>query len=432
MTKNFEQALNLQQQPLNVIYISSYIPRKCGIATYTKDLTNAINLLNSYSLAEILVINDPDDTIEYPWEAKFKMTDNELGSYLAAAEYVNQSRADLVSLQHEFGLFGGEGGEYIVHFVEALERPLITTFHTIVENSQTKYGEILKRIAAKSQAIVVMMENVAQKLVQNYGIPREKIVVIPHGVPDLPFNSVEGHKKKRQLTDRLVLGNINLLSPNKGIEYALEAVALIAQKNPRVLYTVIGQTHPNLLRSEGEQYRNYLKKRARELGIKNNVRFVNSYLPLKELIDWLKTLDIYITPYLDPEQVTSGALAYAIGAGKACISTPYIYAREVLADERGIIVPFKDPHAIAAAVIDLWQHPDKRQRIEKKAYQYGRLMTWPNVAQSHLNLFRTVLNNNHATQSVNALESVHTPSGSLPPSAPHQSAVPLAGGTLPG
>lgn len=395
--RNFQKVLSQQQQPINVIYASSYIPRKCGIATYTKDLTNAMNLLNSRSLAEILTVTRSQEEIDYPWESKFKITQEELTTYMHAAEYVNQSHADVVSLQHEFGLFGGDCGEYIVHFAEALQKPLITTFHTVINDPNDKHAEILHRLASISQAIIVMMEDVAQKLVSVHGIDREKIVVIPHGVPDFPFNSVEQHKRKRQLSGRLVIGNINLLDPNKGIEYALQAVAEIAKHNPQVLYVMIGQTHPDVLRREGETYRNSLKKLIRELGITNNVRFVNEYLPLSEVIDWLKTIDIYITPYLDPGQVTSGALAYAIGAGKPCISTPYVYAKEVLGDERGVLVPFRDPAAIAAAVIDLWEHPDKRRNIEHRAYQFGRLMTWPNVAQSHLNLFRTVFANREQT-----------------------------------
>ncbi len=400
--KNLQKVLTQQQQPLNVIYVSSYIPRKCGIATYTKDLTNGLNLLNSRSLAEIMAVTRPEEGIAYPWEAKYKITYDDLASYLSAAEYVNQS--------HELGLFGGTAGEYIMHFAEALERPLVSTFHTVLDNPKSKQGEISKRLAKKSEAIVVMMEEVAQRLVKHYGIARKKIVVIPHGVPDFAFNAVEKYKRKRQLTGRLVLGNINLLDPNKGIEYALQAVAIIARTFPEVLYTVIGQTHPELKRRADEKYRNYLKKVTRDLNIINNVRFVNEYLPLEDLVKWLKSIDIYITPYLEPQQITSGALAYAIGAGKACISTPYVYSKEVLADGRGVLVPFRDPEAIARAVIDLTKHPQKRNAIEYKAYQYGRLMTWPNVAQSHLSLFRTVLNNYHARvtrESVGTLADSH-------------------------
>jgi glycosyltransferase involved in cell wall biosynthesis len=410
--ENIQKLLEQQERPLNVIYVSSYIPRKCGIATYTKDLTSAINLLNAHSLAEILVTSNPDQEIEYPWEAKFKITQEDLTTYLAAAAYVNQSNTDIVSLQHEFGLFGGEDGEYVLHFVEALTKPLITTFHTVTTNPSSKQQEILKRLADASEAIIVMMEGVADKLVKIHGISRDKIIVIPHGVPDATYSSDEKYKRKRQLSDRLVVGNINLLDPNKGIEYALEAVAIIAREHPEVMYIAIGQTHPEVLKREGEKYRNFLKKRVRELGITNNVRnflkkrvrelgitnnvrFINEYLSLKEIMDWLKTFDMYITPYLEPEQVTSGALAYAIGAGKACIATEYLYAKEVLADGRGVLVPFRDSRAIANAVLDLYQHPEKKRDIEKRAYKYGRLMTWPNVAKSTLNLFRTIIHGYH-------------------------------------
>lgn len=389
--KNLQRTLVKQQLPVDAIYVSSYIPRRCGIATYTKDLTNAINLLNSHSLAEVMVMARPEEEADYPWEAKFKIDEGDLSTYLSAAHYINQSHADLVLLQHEFGLFGGEAGEYILHFAEALRKPLVTTFHTVITDTSSKQDEIISRLAAKSRAIIVMMEEAAVKLGKQYGTPRKKIVNIAHGVPDLPFNDTAAYKRKRQLTGRLVLGNINLLHPNKGIEFALEAVALIAKTHPEVLYMVIGQTHPVNLRNHGEAYRNRLRRMTRELGIVNNVRFVNQYLPLKEVTDWLKTIDIYVTPYLDPRQVTSGALAYALGAGKACISTPYVYAKDILAEGRGVIVPFCNPQAIAAAVIDLFEHPEKKHAMQQRAYQYGRLMTWPNVAQSHLNLFRAIL-----------------------------------------
>lgn len=384
-----------QQERVNVIYVSSYIPRKCGIATYSKDLTNAINLLNSRSLAEILTVSRIEEEIEYPWEAKFKIVYDELNTYLTAAQYVNQSHADLVSLQHEFGLFGGLVGEYIIDFAEALEKPLVTTLHTVVTDPGRKESEIIQRLANKSEAIIVMMENVADDLVKYYNISPEKIVIIPHGVPDFAFNNSDLEKRKRQLTDRIVLGNINLLDPNKGIEYALEAVAEIAKAYPQVLYVIIGQTHPTLLQREGEKYRNFLKRRVRELGIERNVKFVNKYLSLKDVVSWLKTIDIYVTPYLEPKQITSGALAYAIGAGKACVSTGYIYAQEVLAEERGLLVPFRDSQAIAQAVTSLLKNPEKKHEMEKRAYNFGRLMTWPTVAQSHLNLFRTIVHKNN-------------------------------------
>lgn len=394
---NFQQIVTKQQRRVNVIYVSSYIPRKCGIATYTKDLTNAVNLLNSHSLAEILTVTHPTEDINYPWEAKFKIHTGDLSSYLHAAEYVNQSHADIVHLQHEFGLFGGECGEYILPFVEHVQIPLVTTFHTVLSEPNAKQREIIKRIARKSKAVIVMMEQVADILSSVYKVPRKKIVVIPHGVPDIAFHQTELHKRKRKLSDRIILGNINLLDHNKGIEYALEAVARIAQHYPNVLYAIIGQTHPDVLQREGELYRTFLKKRVRELGITHNVRFVNEYLNFPELVSWLQAMDIYITPYLEPQQVTSGALAYAIGAGKVCIATPYIYSKEVLAEGRGIIVPFRDAQAIADAVLNVLGNPAEREEMSSRAYQYGRLMTWPSVAQSHLSLFRSIL---HKARSV--------------------------------
>jgi len=389
--KNLEKLLATKVKAVRVIYVSSYIPRFCGIATYTKDLTNAINLLNPYAQAEIMVLNREVEKLEYPWEAKYKIEQENLSTYLQAAEYVNHSGAHLVCLEHEFGLFGGNKGEYIIPFIESLKIPLVTTLHTVVADAHSVEGTILKRLIQKSVAVTVMLEKVKEKLVKNYDAPAGKVITIPHGTPDLPYSPTIAFKKKRKLSDKLILGNINLLHPSRGVEYALEAVALIVKKYPNVLYTVIGQTHPVYKRAYGESYRTFLKKKVKQLGIEKNVRFINEYLSLEELINWLKTIDFYITPYLDPQQAASGALAYAVGAGKCCISSSYLYAQEILAEGRGALVPFRSSQAIASAVIDLWSNPDKKRRMEEKAYQYGRLMTWSNVASQHLELFRTVL-----------------------------------------
>lgn len=388
--KNLEKLLIYKSKAVRVIYVSSYIPRRCGIATYTKDLTNAINLLNPRALSEIMAINREGENLEYPWEVKFKIDQDNLSTYLQAADYINQSGADLISLQHEFGLFGGHCGEYVVSFVESLKLPLVTTLHSVVDDPKSDDGVIIKRLIKKSKVSIVMMEKIKEKLVRQYSAPSEKIVSIAHGTPDLPYTPTEGYKKKRQLSERLILGNINLLTPSRGIEYALQAVSLIAQKYPNVLYLVIGQTHPVYLQTNGETYRNFLKKTVKKLGIEKNVRFINEYLSLDELIGWLRTIDFYITPYLDPHQAASGALAYAVGAGKCCISTPYLYAKEVLAAKRGVLVPFRDSKATAQEVIALWENPDEKTTMEKNAYEYGRLMTWPNVALQYLDLFRIV------------------------------------------
>lgn len=389
--KNLEKHLISKSRAVRVIYVSSYIPRFCGIATYTKDLTNAINLLNPFALAEIMVLNRDADQLVYPWEVKYKIEQEHLATYLQAAEYINQSGADIVCLEHEFGIFGGNNGEYILPFIDSIHIPLVTTLHTVVASVTSREAIILKRIINKSVVVTVMLNKVKEKLVNDYGILSEKIVTIPHGTPDLPYSSSASFKKKRHLSDRLIMGNINLVTPSRGIEYSLEAVAEIAKRYPQVLYVVIGQTHPVYAQESGEKYRKFLKNKVKELGIEKNVRFVNKYLSLEELILWLRTLDFYITAYLGPEQAASGALAYALGAGKCCISTPYLYAKEALAEGRGVLVPFKDSKAIASAIINLWGNPDKKEVIEKKAYEYGRFMTWPNVASHYLELFRTIL-----------------------------------------
>jgi len=390
MIKNLEKLLTSKSKEIRVIYLSSYIPRKCGIATYTKDLTNAINLLNPHNLAEIMATTRPKERINYPWEVKYKIKQEELHTYLEAANYINQSGTDIVSLQHEYGLFGGECGEYIIPFVESLKKPLVITLHTVPDDSNSREGAILKRLIKKSDVVVVMMEKIKEKLVNKYSASREKVIVIPHGTPDLPFAPTDTYKKEKQLGGRIILGNINLLTPSRGIEYALGAVATIARKYPNVLYLIIGQTHPVFLQTNGEEYRNFLKKEVEKLKIGKNVRFINKYLSLDELIYWLKTIDFYVTPYLDPQQAASGALAYAVGAGKCCISTPYLYAKEVLDNNRGILVPFQDTDSIASAVIELWENQDKKEEISQKAYDYGRLMTWSNIGLQYLDLFRTI------------------------------------------
>lgn len=387
----FESGLLKKRKVIRAIYVSSYIPRKCGIATYTKDLTNAVNLLNPYALAEIMAMHRDGEPLNYPWEVKYRVEQNDLGSYIRAADYVNNSSADLVVIEHEFGLFGGNCGEYIVHFAEQIKTPLVVTCHTVMDDPNSNYGLVFQRLAKRADVLVVMMEESAQKLVDKYGISRKKVVVIPHGTPDLPYaDSAPFKKKKRIGVNRLVMGNINLLSENKGIAYAVEAMKDIVKEIPDALYVVVGQTHPGIKERDGEVYRNKLRKMVRDWGLMKNVRFINEYLSLRDLLRWLKTMDVYITPYLDPQQSSSGALAYAVGAGKLCISTPYIYAKEVLGSDRGVLVPFGDSRAIAKAVIDLWHNKERREMIQKRAYDHGRLMTWSNVALRHLDLFSVI------------------------------------------
>jgi len=391
MINNLAKALSARVKSTRIIYVSSYIPRHCGIATYTKNLTNAINLLNPYHLAEIVAVNRRQESLVYPKEVKFVLNHLQPHDYLKAAEFINHSGADLVSLQHEFGLFGGQSGDYLLPLIDALKLPLVTTIHSLPDDPRSPRALILKKIIAKSQAVTVMSNQSRQKLVKDYGIPAQKIVVIPHGIPDLAYSPTDTYKRKKKLAKRLILGNINLIAHTMGIEYALKAVALIKKQIPQVLYLVIGQTHPIVLQRHGEAYRQSLKKIIKQLGIQDNVKFINQYLSLDELILWLKTIDIYVTPYLSPQQSASGALSYALGVGKFCVSTPYLYAKEVLSHNRGVLVPFRNSQTMARKIIYYWQNPEQRQVIEKNAYEYGRLMTWPNVALQYLNLFKGII-----------------------------------------
>jgi len=389
--EKLKKVLKEKTKRVNAIYISSSVPRKCGIATYTKDLTNAINLINPYSKAEIMALIKPEDKIIYPPEVKFKINQYKIESYIKAAEYINKSEADIVLLEHEFGLYGGEFGEYIIKLLELVKKPLIITTHTIPDDPGKGYGLVLKDVIKFAEKVIVMMPESIPKLIKKYGYPEKKIEIIPHGVPDIPFEPNDIYKKRKGLDGRIILGNINLLSEVKGIEYTIEALKEIKKHFNNILYLIIGQTHPVVLKSAGEKYRDFLKEKIKEYDLTDNVKFINEYITLEELIEWLKVIDIYITPYLDPQQSASGALAYAIGAGKVCISTPYLYAKDVLAEERGILVPFRNSGAIADAVIDICKNPEKKMRIERKTYKFGRLMTWHNVALQHLRLFYMVL-----------------------------------------
>jgi len=385
-----DKILNLtkKRKAMRVIYVSTYIPQKCGIATFTKDVTTAINMLNPYALAEIMVIvKEGEENLEFPWEVKYKIQRNNLESYKQAANYINNSGCDVVLIEHEFGIFGGNFGAFAVDFAKMIKKPLIMTCHTIPKEAETGYGRVLKELGKIVCGITVMTKDSQKKLIKSYGVDKKKIAFIPHGTPDIPLSSTENYKKQKGLAGKIVLGSINLISENKGLEYTIEAVAKIAKVYPEVMGVIIGQTHPRVIESEGEKYRNFLKEKVTELGIEENIKFIDKYLSLDDLILWLKTLDFYVTPYLDPEQSSSGALAYAIGAGKICISTPYKYAKENLAEGKGVIVPFRDSEAIATSVLKIWKDKEKMKIIQKKAYEYGRFMTWTNVALQHLDMF---------------------------------------------
>lgn len=393
LKRNISKKLAQQHQIARVIYMASYIPRKCGIATFTKDLTNAINVLNPYALAEILAVTDPaaGNGYDYPWEVKYRVHQEDLNEFIAAAEYVNSSSAEIVCLQHEFGLFGGKDGEYIIEFLKRVNKRVVTTLHTVPENPTKGQKKMIGQIFKYSDAVVVMIEPVVERLVRTYKVPSRKIAVIHHGVPDIPFGGSEHFKELTGLKDKVVMSAINLIAENKGFEYVLEAIPEIIKKVPNFLFLIIGETHPTVKKKQGEKYREQLEKQVKDLNISDHVKFINRYLPLEELVDYLRATDIYITPYLDPQQIASGTLSYAVGAGKVCISTPYLYAKEVLNGNRGVLIPFRNSKAVIDAVIQVTSDRNYKKALEQEAYRYGRLMTWSAVALSYFDLFNLVL-----------------------------------------
>lgn len=399
--------LEAQEPKAKAIYVSSYIPRECGIATFTKDLTSAINVLNPSLLADIVAIDDhtvatPEKKIRsYPWEVKYKIHQEDLKCWLEAADYINQSGAEIVNIQHEFGLYGGKDGEYVIPFMERLKKPIVTTFHTIVPNPEGHYSELTQRIVNLSSAVVVMVDTAANWLIKTYGIDPEKIVVIPHGVPDVSFGPTEVTKKKLGLKGEIIMG-FGLISSGKGYEHVIKAMPKIVKKHPNAKFLVLGQTHPVVLRYEGQVYRNKLKKLVTDLKLKKNVIFVNKYLSLDEITDYLKATDIYITPFSNLDQITSGTLSYAIGAGKACVSTPYLYAKEVIGDNKGLLIEPENPTDIAKAINFLLDNPKKRHEFARNAYLAGRKMIWESVALKYLGLFDLVKELKNAGNKISA------------------------------
>jgi len=383
--------LDREEKPINAIYISSYIPRKCGIATFTKDLTTAINNINPRAFSEIIAITDEGQTYEYPWEVKVRINQNDPQDYNMAAHYINQSGADVINLQHEFGLFGGVDGDYILPMLDSLTKPVITNFHTILPDPDEHKKYIMKRIIDKSAAVIAMTQNTRLLLRDVYGCPLEKTAVIHHGVPDFSFNHSSKYKKLLGIQAKHMIFTSGLISPGKGLQYVIDAMPDIVKEFPETLLYIVGETHPILLRTEGEKYRQSLESLVEKHKLENNVVFINKYLTLDELIEYYKAADIFITAHIDPQQPTSGTLAYALGAGNVCISTPYNFAQEVLANDIGILVDFNDSKSITSSVLTVFKDHKLLDTYKNKAYKLGRLMTWPSISARYLNLFKIII-----------------------------------------
>jgi glycosyltransferase involved in cell wall biosynthesis len=373
-----------------VAYVSTYPPRECGIANFTKDLIIAMRRLDQFKPSMVIAVNETGAIYNYDRRVRFEIERDQIDDYIHAARYVNLSKVDLVNLQHEFGLFGGDWGKHIASFLEVLEPPVATTLHTILPGFEPSARAILERIADQSAAIIVMTST-ALELLKNYKIERDKIHVIQHGCPDVPF--VESDKRKRflGLSGRIVLSTFGLVNRGKGIQDVIRALPSLIKRDPRILYLIIGETHPEVRRIEGERYRKKLMRLVNELGLAKHVRFHNRFLSKRELISYLQATDIYITPYVDRNQISSGTLTYALGAGKAIISTPYLHAKEALANGRGLLCRFRSPHSIAGCIAKLVEDPELRHGLERKAYAYSRSFTWPKVAEKYAELFNHLL-----------------------------------------
>lgn len=373
-----------------VVYLSSYPPRKCGLATFTYDLLTAVEQASGMP-ATVVAMND-NGGYEYDHRVIYQMNRDHRPDYTRAAAFLNRSPVDLVNVQHEYGLFGGDWGEYLVDFYRALEKPVVTTLHTVLPNPDPVLKRVTDEILAHSHRVVVLTRSSVDILRQHYTVSPSKLSVIPHGVPVVERSPERRERLKTEMgyAGRCVLSTFGLINPNKGIEYVLHALADVVPDHPEVLYLVVGQTHPGVQRHSGEQYREMLQRLVRELGLEAHVVFVNKYLTKPELVRYLELTDIYLMPYLDPNQIVSGTLAYALGAGKAVIATPSAYAQEVLADGRGILVPFRDSQAIARAITFLLDHPEERAKLEERAYASTRHWTWPAVGRQYLLLFQEV------------------------------------------
>jgi len=403
--------------PINrIAFIGNYLPRQCGIATFTTDLCEAIAAEHSETTCIALPVNDIEDGYAYPTRVRFELTEKDINSYLRAADFLHTNNVDLVSLQHEYGIFGGRAGSHILALLRELRMPIVTTFHTILEKPDPDQRRVLEEVAALSDRLVVMSKRGAEFLHQIYGVLPEKIDLIPHGIPDVPFVDPSFHKDLFGVEGKLVLLSFGLLSANKGIENVIAALPAILARYPNVVYIILGATHPHVLRHDGETYRLSLQWMAQEKGVEGQVIFYNRFVSLEELVKFIGAADIYITPYLNSAQIVSGTLAYTLGAGKAVISTPYWYAEEMLAGERGALVPFHDPAALAAKVIHLLDNEAKRHAMRKRAYLFGRTMIWPQVARRYMESFeRARAERRHFTPPGFTVKALDKYQGELPP-----------------
>ena len=384
---------------MKIAYIGTYPPRECGIGTFTRNLYDSM-VMNNETKREsregfIVAMNDHELTYDYPEEVKFTIRQEHQRDYLSAAKFINLSGADICILEHEFGIFGGQNGVYILPLLHRLEIPLVVTLHTIIRSPSYDEKAVLVEICKMATKVIVMSYKAIEFLTTIYNVDKRKVVYIEHGVPDLQFNKHES-KKEFNLQNKKVLLTFGFISRNKGIETVIKALPKVIKKYPDVLYMVLGKTHPNVLRYSGEEYRNYLQQLVKSLRLGEHVFFLNEFLNQKELFKYLSASDIYVTPYLNEAQVTSGTLSYAIGVGSAVVSTPYWHATELLAEGRGRLFNFNDSDGLSDILMELFDKPDVLEMLRQKAYNYGKEITWPKTGEKYCSVAEKILSSKPA------------------------------------
>lgn len=372
---------------IKVAFLSTYPPRECGIATFTQDLIGELKKISEVNAAVIAVSDGPR---QYGPDVLFDFQQQSRESYAQAAARLNNSGMDVLVVQHEYGIFGGDCGEYLLNMIDRLELPVVTTLHTVLSSPKGRQKHVLQALCRKSAKVVAMANNSIELLKKVYGVSTAKVEMIHHGVPRLDLPSREAFKKEMGLEGRTIVSTFGLISPGKGLEYGIEAIEQVAKKHGDVLYLILGQTHPVVKKQFGEDYQSSLEKTVRERRLEHNIRFVNKYLTQEEIIRYLKLSDIYMTPYLRREQAVSGTLAYALGYGRVIVSTPYAYAQEMLADGRGLLADFEDAESLAHHISFLIEHPEEKKKMEEKTQLIGERMMWDHVARHYMDVFAKV------------------------------------------
>lgn len=379
---------------LRVAVVSSSLPRRCGLATFSHDMVGAMKSADPSLTAYFAAIDEPGVVRLYGREVRWRIRQGDVLSYRAAAEAINASHINIVNVQHEFGLYGvwreGVYEDHLGQFLETLRKPVITTLHTVLPHPSSSVAKAVRSAAIFSDELVVMAKTAVNLLAHVYGI-RENVTLIPHGMPAIKPCGRDKAKVKLHMRDRTVISTFGLVDPRKGLEYMIQAMPAIIKSHPEAIYVIAGQSHPELVRHEGERYRDHLTDLVGRLRLQQHVRFLNEYVDLEDIVDLLQATDVYVTPYLDPEQVTSGTLAYAMGAGKAIVSTPYLHAKEALANGCGLLVKRRSSRQLANRVNAVIDHPDLKRSLERSAYAYAKDMAWPNAGQRWLALTRQVL-----------------------------------------